>query len=195
VLAACALLGACTSSNSPNSPSGSTRVSTVAHTPDSAPIDTGPTHAASASACRVAPADTFVRDTIGMRLGRLTVLRSGGRVVGCRFYALQDSALHNSEHLPGPKQPILEITTQRYRTALDAHNAFVTLGTASKHVQRADLGRTTGVCFQVDFYPKDHGTDWACAASVGRTEVVVRTVDNTGSFNAITLTKAVLRRV
>ena len=132
---------------------------------------------------------------MGMRLGRLTVLRSGGKIVGCRFYALQGTSLSASEHLPGPKQPVVQITTQQYVTATGAHNAFVSLGTANKSVERADLGRTTGVCFQTGFYPKDHGTDWACAASVGRTEVVVRTVDNTGSLNAVTLTKAVLRRV
>jgi hypothetical protein len=132
---------------------------------------------------------------MGMRLGLIAVLRSAGHVVGCRFYALQNSPLHTSEHLPGPHQPVVEIATARFRTALAAHNAFVQMGNAGKNVQRADLGRTTGICFQAPFYPKDRGNDWACAASVGRIEVVVRGVDTTGSFSTAELTKVVLQHV
>jgi hypothetical protein len=132
---------------------------------------------------------------MGMRLGRITILRSGGHTVGCRFYALQNSPLHVSEHLPGPHQPVVEIVTRRYPTALDAHNAFVLLSRKGTNAQRVDLGRRIGVCFETDFYAKDHGADWACAASVGPTQVVVRTVDTTGTFSTAAVTRAVLRRV
>jgi hypothetical protein len=188
------LLAGCVSSASPQPTTTTTRTSTVTRSssPDSKPISTGPTHAAAAASCPFAAPD-FVRDTIGMRLGRITVLRSGGRTVGCRFYALQNSPLHNSEHLPGPNQPAVEIVTQRFASATAAHNSFVLLASTGKNAQQIDLGRVVGVCFQTDFYPKDHGTDWACAASVGRTEIVVRTVDTTGTFSTAAVMRAVLR--
>ncbi len=132
---------------------------------------------------------------MGMRLGRIAVLRSGRRVVGCHFYALQNSPLHDSEHLPGPNQPVVEITTQRFASPTAARNAFVLLSRNGKNAERVDFGRTAGVCFQAPFYPKDHGADWACAANVRGTEVIVRTVDTTGTFSTATVTKAVLRNV
>jgi hypothetical protein len=196
VLLAGSVLTACTSSGThANGSSGGTgSVSGTPSSTDALPIDTGPTRAATAASCPLASAD-FIRNTMGMRLGRIAVLRSGGRVVGCRFYALQNSPLHASEHLPGPKQPVVEITTQRYRSATAAHNAFVRLATSAKNAERANLGRTIGLCFQAEFYPKDHGNDWACAASAGTAEVLVRTVDITGSFSTAAVTKEVLRRV
>ena len=130
-----------------------------------------------------------------MRLGRITVLRSGGRTAGCRFYALQHSHLHVTEHLPGPHQPVVEIVTRSYPTPLAAHNAFVLLSRKGANAHQVDLGRTTGVCFQTNFYRKDHGQDWACAASVRRTEVVVHSVDITGTFNTVAVMNSVLRRV
>jgi hypothetical protein len=131
-----------------------------------------------------------------MRLGRLTVLKSGGRAVGCRFYALQGGSLHATEHLPGPEQPVVEVATWRYATATAAHNAFVLAARAGRNPQQTSLGRAgTGVCYQVAFYPKDHGTDWACGASVGALRVLVRTVDTTEALIAATVTRAVLRRV
>jgi hypothetical protein len=192
VLAAFLTLAACTSSGPAAPPS--THVSTVAGPSGRppGPVVAGPTRAVTAAACPIAD-ETFVRDTIGMRLARITVLRSGGRVVGCRFYALQGSPLHASEHLPGPHQPAVQITTQRYTSAVAAHNAFVLL--AGRAAQRVDLGSVVGLCFQTDFDPGDHGKDWACTTSVGRTEVVVRTVDTTGTFSTATITRAVLRRV
>ena len=153
-----------------------------------------PLHEVRARVCRFAET-TFVRNTIGMRLGRITALRSDGQIVGCRFYALQNSPLHVSEHLPGPHQPAVEIVTRRFVTPLAAHNAFIRLSRKGTNAQRVDLGRIVGACFQTDFYPKDHGMDWACATSVRRTEVVVRTVDTTGTFSTAAVTRAVLRRV
>jgi hypothetical protein len=136
-----------------------------------------------------------VQNTIGMRLGRITVLRADGHVVGCRFYALQNSPLHNSEHLPGPNQPAVEIVTQRFRSATAAHNAFVTAAAHGRNAQQIDLGRSIGVCYQTDFYPRDHGIDWACARNVGSTAVTVRSVDTTGTFSVAAITRSVLRNV
>jgi hypothetical protein len=154
-----------------------------------------PTRTVSATTCPFVRT-AVVRSTLGMRLGRLTVLRSGGRTVGCRFYALQGTALHESEHLPGPKQPVLEITTERYPDATAAHNAFVLLARAGRSPVQVPLaGGLTGVCYQTDFYPKDRGRDYACGVSRERTRVLVRSVDTTGAFSTATLLKQVLSRV
>ena len=153
----------------------------------------GPIRETKAHSCPLAGAQ-FVRDTMGMRLGRITRLHGGG-ATGCRFYALQDSALHASEHLPGPKQPVLEIVVRRFPTPVEAHNAVVLVARAGRDAQRVDLGRAVGACFQTAFYPKDRGKDYACAANVGRIEVVVHSVDTTGTYSTATVTRAVLRRV
>lgn len=196
LVATATLLGACTAAG-PSGPAQSTVPPSGSHQSSSAasgPIDSGPLRARDASSCPYLRAG-FVHDTIGMRLGRLAVLRRDGRVVGCRFYALQRSPQTRSEHLPGPKQPVVEVLTQRYHSAKDAHNAFVIAAEQGTNAQRVDIGPAPGVCFQKDFYWKDHGTDWACATNVGSTEVVVRTVDNTGTFNAVALTQAALAHV
>ena len=136
-----------------------------------------------------------MRDTIGMRLGKLTRLRGGGVVSGCRFYALQGSPLSASEHLPGPKQPVLEILVHRYGTPFTAASVVTLTARSGHHPHRVSLGKTKAACFQTNFYPKDHGKDWACAASKKRIEVVVRSVDTTGTFNTVTILRAVLNRV
>jgi len=161
--------------------------------PHAGPGKLGPVHEVPAGSCPLARAD-FVRNTMGMRLGRLTRLHGAG-VSGCRFYALQNSPLHTSEHLPGAKQPVLEILVRRLPTAVEAHDAVVLLARTGANVHRVHLGHTTGACFQTHFYPKDRGKDWACAASVRRTVVVVHSVDTTGTFGTATVTRAVLRRV
>jgi hypothetical protein len=131
-------------------------------------------------------------DRVGMRLERITVLRSDGHVVGCRFYALQNSPLHNSEHLPGPHQPAIEITTTRYANAAAAHNAFVVLARRGRSVEQAKIGAgAVGLCFQTAFYPRDHGRDWACTTSLGDTLLVVRTVVVTPALNVIEVSQRV----
>jgi hypothetical protein len=190
VLAGIALLAGCSSSGSPNSssqpaaPSGS---SSAHHHP-------GKTRELKASSCPLA-SESSVRDTIGMRLGRITRLRGGGVVSGCRFYALQGSPLSASEHLPGPKQPVLEIVVHRYGTAFTAANVVTLTARSGRNPHRVNLGKTKGACFQTNFYPKDHGRDWACAASKKRIEVVVRSVDTTGTFSTATILRSVLKRV
>ncbi|MDT4916636.1 MAG: hypothetical protein QOH89_1336 [Pseudonocardiales bacterium] len=153
----------------------------------------GPVRETPAHSCRFAD-PAFVRNAMGMRLGRITRLAGGG-VTGCRFYALQDSSLHTSEHLPGPHQPVLEIVVRRFASPVEANNAVVFVARAGAHAQRVDLGRITGDCFQTAFDPKDNSKDWACAANAGRTEVLVHSVDTTGTFSTATVIRAVLRRV
>jgi hypothetical protein len=156
-------------------------------------LPAGPTTVTAAAACPLLR-QQFVANTIGMRLARITVARNRGRVTGCRFYALQHSALHDSEHLPGPHQPAVQITIVRYPTATSAKSgvaAHVALGTAA---QRARFGPDTfGACFRAAFYAPDHGTDWGCAVGAGTDEVLVQTVDTTTALDVVTLTKAVLR--
>lgn len=127
-----------------------------------------------------------------MRLARITVLRSGGRTVGCRFYALQGGPLHQSEHLPGPNQPAVEIVSSRYSSATAAHNAFVLLAQKGTNLQQATIvGQTMGLCFQTDFYSKDKGSDWACTFSNGTTLVLVKTVVTSPALNAILVSRAI----
>lgn len=153
----------------------------------------GQLHEVPAHSCRFA-GTSFVQNAVGMRLGRVTRLR-GRAVTGCRFYALQHSSLSASEHLPGPKQPVLEIVIRRLPTAVEARHAVVFLARANASAHRAHFGRTVGACFQTAFYPKDHGKDWACAADLHRTEVVVRSVDTTGAFSTTAVMRSVLRGV
>lgn len=172
-----------------------TRTSTTTAAPAASPIDTGPTTAAVAPACPWLD-EQATADEVGMRLARSTVLRSGGRVVGCRFYALQDSPLHTSEHLPGPHQPAVEITTQRYRAARDAHNAFVLAARHGSDVLRAEVAPgNVGLCFRTDFYARDDGRDWACTFSVERTVVTVRTVVISPALNVIEVARRVARAI
>ncbi len=196
LLALGALAGCMSSGSAPPSPPATTISSTVTVAASTPPApSSGPTRVVAAEFCPLV-ATSFVHQTMGMRLGRLTLLRSGGRTVGCRFYALQGGALHSTEHLPGPKQPVVEIATWRYATATAAHNAFVLAARAGRNPQQTPLGRGgTGVCYRVAFYPKDHGQDWACGASVGAVRVLVRTVDVTAGPSTAAVTRAVLRRV
>jgi hypothetical protein len=150
-------------------------------------------HEVPAKSCPLASADS-VRNTMGMRLGKVTRLR-GFAVSGCRFYALQGSSLSSSEHLPGPKQPVLEIVTRRYGTPSEAQNVVALTARSGHNPQQVSLGKTKGACFQTNFYPKDHGKDWACAAAKKSTEVIVRSVDTTGTFSTATILRAVLGRV
>lgn len=203
-LLAAATLAGCTSRSggTPYSPVTSTIVeTTTAPAPPTAPVDTGPTTAASATTCPLAGTE-FVHTTLGMRLSRLTVLHSGGHVVGCRFYPLTHPTLQcpasclQGEHLPGPNQPVLEITTRRYPSSVAAHNAFVLVARKGSNPEVVELGGgVQGVCFQTAFYPKDRGTDFACATSKGTTTLLVRSVDTTGADSIRAVTAAVLTKI
>lgn len=203
VAAVATLLAGCTSSSGP-APATSTQVQTITQTrpPTSptvvGPVHTGPTKAADAPSCPLlSTQDAFGMG--GMRLDRITVLTADGKVVGCRFYALQHPTAEcpevsclAKENLPPANQPAIEITSTRYPTATAAHNAFVVLAEKGSNVQQAPIATgNVGLCFETDFYPKDHGTDWACTYSVGTTLVLVRTVTIRTSYNAMEIAKAV----
>lgn len=155
-----------------------------------AALNAGPITAVTATACpRIA--QQRVSDAVGMRLARITVLRSGGMVVGCRFYALQDSALATSEKLPGPNQPVVEFVTATYPSALAAHNALVRAAANGTGAIQADIAQgNTGVAFQTTFDPADRGKDWVCAFNVDARLVTIRTAVSDTSYDAVALGKA-----
>ena len=193
------LLAACTSGSTPTPPT-SVVTSTAPATAAPSPVSSGPTTAASAASCPLAT-ESFVHLTMGIRLGRVTVLHSGGRVVGCRFYAQQkpdgscNATCLAKEKLPGPNQPAVEITTQRYASANDAHNAFVLRAGTSAGITQQDFDGTTGLCFQTAFDPRDKGTDYACTVNKGSTTVLVRTVDTAHNPGTASVLTTVLRSV
>lgn len=195
-----AQLVACTSSTGAHqsSPAATrTVIGTTTSTPSvgpTTPVSTGPTTVARAAACPLLP-EQQAAQRVGMRLARITVLHSGGKVVGCRFYAVQNSPYHYSEHLPGPNQPAIEIETVRYASMIAAHNAFVIEAERGANPQQEQIGNTTGVCFQIHFYAPDHGQDWACAFNIGSTKVSVRTVVAKPALNVAQVARVIARRL
>jgi hypothetical protein len=192
LIAAVSVLAAgCTSSHvQPVTDTTQTHTATETTTPTNGPIAAGPTTTA-AGTCRLLPKQTAA-DDLGMRLAKERVLVSGGKQVGCEFYAIQNSPLATSERLPGPNQPVLRITSARYATALEAHNAMVLLAEAGTQPQQITVAKgNIGLAYQTQFYPPDHGTDWACAFTVGAMLVVVHTVVTSPALNAIEIAKAV----
>jgi hypothetical protein len=191
----CSVATGCTSGSADPGTATTTTTRTVTNTRPAAPsgpLATGPTSAAAASSCPFLSKQSAA-DKVGMRLARITVLTSGGKPIGCRFYALQGSPLSQSEHLPGPKQPAVEILSTRYSSPLAAHNALVRLAQQQgTNLQQASIvGQAPGACFQTAFYPHDRGKDWACAFSKGTIMVVVRTVVTTPALSAILVSRAI----
>lgn len=131
-----------------------------------------------------------------MRLGRVTVLTSGGKTVGCRLYAVQGTPFNQSERLPGPNQPAVEVITARYASAGAAHNAFVIAARRGANPQQDTIAPgNVGVCYQIDFYAKDNGTDWACGFSVGKIAVAVKTVVVTPALNVVFVAREIATHV
>ena len=133
-----------------------------------------------------------------MRLDRIAVLRSGGAVVGCRFYPLGHPTAEctqtcfDGERLPPPTQPAIEITTPRYPTALAAHNAFVLLPRRARTSSRTRWRRATPGCVsRPRSIPKDAGQDWACTYSVGTRLVLVKTTVTSPAKNAVYVAQAI----
>jgi hypothetical protein len=164
------------------------------------PIRTGPTVAAKARSCPFLDAQSAA-SRVGMRLDAIKILSSGGRVIGCRFYPLGhptaqcDRTCLAGEHLPPASQPALEITSARYATTVDAHNAVVLLARAGTNPQQAQIAAgIIGVCYQTEFYPKDRGQDWACAFNKATVVVVVHTAVVDPSYNAVQVAKGVAPR-
>jgi hypothetical protein len=193
LIAIALLVAGCTSSGSPSGSSRHPGQIVPTGRPSFQVVGPAGIREVRAHSCQFASA-TAVRNTMGMRLGRITRL-TGTRVSGCRFYALQGSYLHAKEHLPGPEQPVLEIVTHRYASAREAHNAVVLIARSGHNPQRESFGKIEGACFQTNYYPKDHGQDWACAANKRRIEVVIHSVDTTSTINTQSILRAVLHRV
>jgi hypothetical protein len=140
-------------------------------------------------------------DIVGYRLDKVTTLVQATRVVGCRFYALQhptsqcDQACVDHERLPPADVPGVEIVATRYRSPLDAHNAFVRTTEAGSDFQSVQIEPgNAGVCYRTTVWVEDNGTDWACAFSKGATAVVVRTVVTDPAFTVAELARAVAPR-
>jgi hypothetical protein len=201
VIAALALLSACTSSGGKGptaSPSVQTQTVTQTTTPapgPTAPISTGPTTSATASDCPYL-SRSVATPRSGMRLDRITVLHSGGKIVGCRFYGLQHPNASCSEsclageRLPPASQPAIEMKIVRYPSANAAHNALATRFTSAGSIEQDKIGSDTGLCFETDFYAKDKGTDWACAFTLDTRLIIVRTVITKGALSALAVARA-----
>jgi hypothetical protein len=137
-----------------------------------------------------------------MRLDKINVLKSGGKVVGCRIYALQhpegncSASCLAKENLPPGNQPAIEITSTRYPDADSARRAFIVLAEKGSNAQQATVATgNVGLAYQTDFYPADKGTDWACAYSVGDTVIVVKTVVTNAAQIAIEIATAVAAKL
>lgn len=191
-------LTACTGGSHPPPEQPSTITRTVVHTQtptiDPSPIVAGPTTSAT-GACPLLPEQTVHQD-VGMRLDRQTVQRSGSQVIGCRFYPLThpnaqcDATCLANEHLPPADQAAVEITLEHYGSATDARNAMILRARKGSGVQQVSVGADgVGLAYQIEFYPADHGRDWACAFTHGDTLAVVKTTTTGTSFNAVAVAK------
>jgi hypothetical protein len=195
-LTGCLALGACTGSpgTTPTPPPTPTVTVTQTRPVPTTPVDDGPTSSAEGT-CTLLSKRTVAND-VGMRLDRVTVQRAGGTQVGCTFYPLAhptaqcpESCLAG-EHLPGPHQPAVQLATSRWASTTAAHNAMVRLATAGTNPQQVDVGGgRIGLAYQLGFYPKDHGKDWACAFNLGSTLVVIKTVTTGTSVNVVTVAR------
>ena len=146
-------------------------------------IDAGPITAASGT-CPYIDSPT-VADALGIRLGTQSVLSAGGAVLGCQFFATTDPSFVASEHLPGPNQPVLQVTSTKYAGATDAHNAMIAIGTAGGSAHSATIaGGIVGVAYQTTFDPTDGAADWAFVFSTGTTVVTVLTAQSDSELDA-----------
>ncbi|MDT4939822.1 MAG: hypothetical protein QOG80_3493 [Pseudonocardiales bacterium] len=172
-----------------------TTVETITPSTDPAgPLDARPIVASDAPSCPLLSAANAAEDG-GMRLARIQVLRRGSAVVGCRFYAIQGSSLATSEHLPGPNQPVIEITSAKYATHVAASNALVRIARKGTEPNQYPIaGSVVGVAYRATFDPGDGARDWSVGFAKNTTLVVVRTASDVTSLNALTLARAVFAR-
>jgi hypothetical protein len=173
-----------TEANAPASSASSTPASSGPATKPPSVTPTGPTGTApttsAAAACPLIP-EAQAADLLGQRLARVATQTAGGRTVGCQFFDVQGTALAASEHLSGPNQPALQISSAGYATAVMAHNAMVL--TAEKGANAHASG--TGIAYRTTFDPVDGANrDWAFAFTVGTTLVVVLTNQGDSELDA-----------
>jgi hypothetical protein len=165
------------------------------------PISGGPVTEKTASTCPFLGFDTAKNDS-GMRLDRIATLSQGGKVVGCRIYALQhpnsqcDATCLGNEHLPPASVPAIEILLSKYANTTNAHNAFIRIAEAGTNFQQTQIATgNTGLCYQTTLWSKDAGKDSACTFSKGTTVVVIRTVVVGSPLNVVEIAKAVYPKV
>jgi hypothetical protein len=172
-------LVACTAAGNAAPTTQTVQVTTTVPAPSSAPaspsalptgaISAGPTLSADGT-CPLLSKDAAA-DALGQRLDRIAVQTVGGKVVGCQFFDIQGGSLATSEHLSGPNQPALQISSASYATTTLAHNAMVL-------ASRVDPNAHTfngGIAFQNSFDPADGKSDWAYAFVKGTTLILIET--------------------
>jgi hypothetical protein len=158
------------------------------------PVDTRAVTASDAASCPLLTSGDAA-EIGGMRLARVQVLKRGTSVAGCRFYAIQGSYLAESEHLPGPNQPVIDFTSSRYATELDAHNALAEISTRGSDQNQYPIAKgVVGVAYRTRFDPQDGNRDWAVGFNKGKTLVVLRTARSDSSYTAVQLAQAVYAR-
>lgn len=174
--------------------SDTTDVTTHTVTPSAAPtgpVDTRRAIATPAADCPLLSA-TDAAQLGGMRLARIERLTRGTSVIGCRFYAIQGSALAASEHLPGPNQPVIEIASARYADDVSAHNALArTADKGTDQNQYPIASGVVGVAYRTTFDPEDGPRDWAVGFAKKTTLVIVSTARYDSSYSAVQLAQAV----
>ena len=173
----------------------STHTRTITPSPaETGPVDVRPTTAADAVTCPILMTQTAA-DTTGMRLARVQVLRQGGTTIGCRFYALQGSPLATSEHLPGPNQPVVEITSSTFANTIAAHNALARLADAGTDPAQYTISDgIIAVAFRTRFDPSDGAKDWAVAFNKDSTLVVIKTAISNTSDDALGIAQTVVSK-
>lgn len=186
--ASLAVLAGCAHADHPAATTPGSARPTASHSAKAPPTTTRPASAhpttIAEAVCPFLDVATAASD-VGVRMGRISVLSSGGKPIGCRFYADQDPNYRASEHLPGPNQPVLQIVSSHYPDATAAHNATVRIAQAGHNAYRANLSAAVeGISFQTRFDPADGNRDWAYAFRKGKTRVVVTTVQVDTAFNA-----------
>jgi hypothetical protein len=200
VAAGAVVLTGCGGGGSSAAPSTSfstivTTVTSSASTTPTGPLDTQSVTATTAASCALVSTDSAA-DSIGMRLARVEVLTRGTTSAGCRFYALQGTALSQSEHLPGPNQPALEIVSTAYANETTARNAAVAIATAGTNQQVVTLtGGVAADLFQAAFDPTDGSNDWQLVFNKGATLVTIKTAVTDSSLDAVDVANSIVAAV
>lgn len=204
IVVALAVLGAvvaCGTASTSSSTLAPQPVTSVVRTPDPDPTSPAAVTERPAADCPYLAKEEAAADT-GFRLDRMTVLVQRSAIVGCRFYPLQhqtaqcDQACVSAEKLPPGDVPGVEVRLYRYRTVVDAHNAFVRIAEAGTTLEQFEVRPgDIGLCYRTTVWTQDRGTDWACAFSTGSTAVVVRTVVTAPAANVLEIARAVAARL
>jgi hypothetical protein len=192
-LVTAAALTGCTASSGTASPAPTiTSTQTLTRPPSvipTTPIVAGPTTSARASCPFLSMADAA--NLLGQRIDHSVVLTSAKKTVGCQFFDVTGQ-FAGSENLPPPTQASIEIRTAKYSSADSVHNALALLAGAGAQPQQVTVTpNLVGELFQTNFYPADHGQDWACAFIKGTTLVTVLTANTNQPASTVSLANAI----